>query len=130
MRRVFMEDIKYRAQLLKQICKGEKVKQNMCHLLNIIELPEYVLDFYLKLGRFNSRDSSIDDWWYLIIVQVHDENYDKCGEWLESLGFYSDGGTGYKPEHGKAIMDIWVDIERSYIKHLELIIESQSKEEE
>ncbi|MBR2557089.1 MAG: hypothetical protein IKE95_01760, partial [Methanobrevibacter sp.] len=87
-----MEDIKYRAQLLKQICKGEKVKQNMYHLLNIIELPEYVLDFYLKIGRFNSKDTAIDDWWYLIIVKVHDENYDKCSEWLDSLGFYTDGG--------------------------------------
>ena len=113
------EEIKLRARLLKRICKGKDIRRNMMHLIKKEDMPEFVIEFYLKLGRLNVQE--IEDWWDLIIVTTHLENYDKCHEWLNSIGFYTDGGVCDNENDTCPSAEVHVDIERSYIKHLELL---------
>lgn len=116
-----MDKIKFRAKVLKEILDGKRLVSNMWNLFSQDELPDFILEYYLKIGILNVKEDEPTRRWNTLIVTAFKENREAVEEWMESMKLYSDSASANTFEHGATIEEHDIDIEKSYIKHLEAL---------
>lgn len=116
-----MDRLKFRAKLLKEILDGKNIVRNMWELFSENELPDFILGYYLQIGIINVKEDISIRRENTLIVKAFEKNRDEVKEWMESMKLYSDCSMSDYFKNRPNIEEHDVDIERSYIMHLEAL---------